>query len=95
MDEAYVSGMIAIRHAVENASDASITEEGIVAILRGAGGPGSHLRAVFGDASLQALVGAGALHGVGLDTILAAYAAAKAAAAAANPELDAVLDSEW
>jgi hypothetical protein len=87
--------MIALRHAVENASDEPITDDGIVAILRGAGGIGSHLRAIFGDASLQALSKAGASQGVPFQTILAAYAAAKATAAAANPELDRALNGGW
>ncbi len=89
------NGMIALRHAVENASNDPITDSGIVAILSGSGGSGSHLRAVFGDASLRALADAGASRGVSLDTILAAYAAAKASAAAANPELDAAMAGDW
>jgi hypothetical protein len=95
MDHAHCSGMIALRHAVENASNEPITNGGIIAILRGAEGTGSHLRAIFGDASLQALTSAGASQGVALRTILAAYAAAKATAAAANPELDVALNKGW
>ena len=95
MGQAHASGMIALRHAVENASNDPITDSGILAILSGSGGSGSHLRAVFGDASLHALVDAGAFGGVSLNTILTAYAAAKASAAAANPELDAALAGGW
>jgi hypothetical protein len=87
--------MIALRHAVENASNEPITDDGIIAILRGAGGIGSHQRAIFGDASLQALTRAGASQGVPLHIILAAYTAAKATAAAANPELDKALNGGW
>ena len=71
------------------------TDEGLAAILRGEGDTGSHLRAVFGDTSLQALADAGASQGVPLGTILAAYAAARTSAAAANPELDAALAGDW
>ncbi len=95
MRQAHESGMIAVRHAVENASTQPITDDEIVAILRGGGGSGTHLRAIFGDASLQALASAGRSHGVPLATILAAYAAAKATAAAANPEPDAELRGGW
>jgi hypothetical protein len=62
-DRANCSGVIALRHAVENASDEPIADDGIIAIPRGAGGTGSHLRAIFGDASLQVLARAGASRG--------------------------------
>ena len=87
--------LLTLRHAAENAAIDPISDEGIVAVLRGEGGQGSHLRAIFGDVSLQALVAAGASRGISLDTILAAYAAARATAAAANPELDAALTEGW
>jgi hypothetical protein len=88
-------GLIAIRHAVENASTEPIADDGILAILRGAGGAGSHVRAVFGDVSLSMLARAGRAAGIGLPTILAAYREARATAAAANPELDEALKGEW
>lgn len=95
MDRSQVHGLTALRHAAENASNDPITNEGLFAILRGEGGTGSHLRAVFGDASLQALASAGASNGIPLETILAAYAAARVSAAAANTELDAALAGGW
>ena len=52
--------LIILRHAAENASNEPISDAGLVAILRGEGGAGSHVRAVFGDVSLQALARAGA-----------------------------------
>jgi hypothetical protein len=54
-----VSLLIA-RHAVENAGNEPITDRGIVEILGGGSGSSSHLRAVFGDVSLQALMAAAA-----------------------------------
>ena len=85
------TALLIIRHAVENASIGPIDDAGILAILRGMGGHSSHLMAVFGDASLQAIYAAGAGAGIGPETILAAYAEARRTAAAANPELDAAL----
>jgi len=87
--------MVVLRHAVENASDELITDDGIIAILSGADGNGSHMRAIFGDASLHAIADAGASRGVPFATILAAYAAARATAAVANPEMDAALNDGW
>jgi hypothetical protein len=54
-----VPSVLAIRHAVENASQEPITDAGIMAILRGGGVP-SHLRAVFGDVSLASILNVGA-----------------------------------
>ena len=87
--------MLILRHAVENASIEPITDAGIRAILRGQGGSASHLRAIFGDASLGAILAAGAAAGIGRQTILDAYRAARDTAAAANPELDAALTEDW
>lgn len=95
MGETHQLGLLAVRHAIENVSNQPITDAEIVAILRGAGGSGSQLRAAFGDVSLQAIAGAGASCGIRLDTILAAYRAAKQIAAAANPELDEALKGGW
>ena len=95
MDRQIHTGMTVLRHAAENAGNDPISDENLVAILRGEGGTGSQLRAVFGDASLQALAEAGASRGVPLATILAAYAAARASAAAANTELDEALAEAW
>ena len=95
MDEGREPGMLAIRHAVENASNERITDSGIMAILRGAEGAPSHVRAVFGDVSLRAIASAGASGGVPLQTILAAYRMARQTAAAANPELDDALNEGW
>jgi hypothetical protein len=87
--------MLAIRHAVENASNEPITDAGIMAILRGDSGVPSHLRAVFGDVSLASILSAGAAGGIPRQTILNAYRAARDSAAAANPELDAALNGDW
>jgi hypothetical protein len=87
--------MLAIRHAAENASSESITDDAILAILRGEGGLTSHVLAVFGDVSLGALLKAGASHGIPRDTILDAYKAAKIRVAAANPDLDEALKRGW
>lgn len=81
-------------HAAENASNEPIDEEGIAAILRGAGSSGSHLRAVFGDGSLQAIAGAAASVGIPLTTVLTAYAAAKVSVVAADSELDLLLEEQ-
>ena len=88
-------GLLAIRNAVENASVEPITDAQIVAILRGGEGCGSHLRAVFGDVSLQGLSKAAAAYGIPLRTILGAYRRARDTAAAANGELDRELEAEW
>ncbi len=95
MDETAVPGLLAIRHAVENASHQPITDAGIMAILRGEGGAPSHLRAVFGDVSLASIVSVGASGGISRRTILDAYRMARDSAAAANPELDAALKGDW
>lgn len=87
--------LLAVRNAVENASTEPISNEEILAILRGEGGRGSHLRAVFGDVSLRGLARAGAAYGIPAATILAAYAAARTSAAAVNPELDRALKDGW
>ena len=71
------AALLTIRNAVENASDRPITAAQIVAILRGAGGTGSQMRAVFGDVSLAALARAGTACGVEVAAILAAYRIAK------------------
>ena len=81
-------------HAAENASNEPIDEEGLAVILRGTGGSGSHLRAVFGDGSLQAIADAAALLDIPLATVLASYAAARSSAAAANRELDLLLEEQ-
>ncbi len=95
MTKAVVPGMLAIKHAVENASNQPITEAEIIAVLQGAGGNPSHVRAIFGDVSLQAIASVGASAGTDLATILDAYRAAREAVAAANPELDAALAERW
>lgn len=88
-------GMATICNAVENACREPVTNEGILAILRGEGGAPAHVHTVFGDVSLRALEGAGAAAGIGMATILRAYQAARDGYAAANPELDALLAEPW
>lgn len=83
--------ILTLRHAIENASNESVTDEEILAMLRGQGGSAPQLRALFEDSSLRAITRAGAAAGVGLDTILAAYATARETVAAVNPELDEAL----
>ncbi len=95
MDATSAPGMLAIRHAAENASNEPITDAGIMAILRGEGGSASHMRAVFGDVSLQSISKAGAACGIPLPTILEAYRIARRTVAAANPELDEALNGGW
>jgi hypothetical protein len=95
MDETVVPGMLAIRHAVGNASQEPITDAGIMAILRGGGGVPSHLRAVFGDVSLASILNVGASAGISRRTILDAYRTARDSVAAANPDLDAALKEDW
>ena len=87
--------MLILRHAVANASNEPITDAGILAVLRGEGGSGSHLRAIFGDASLGAILAAGATAGIDRATILRSYRTARETAAAANPDLDAALTEKW
>lgn len=88
-------GMRGLLNVVENASNAPVTPAMVLAILRGEGGHPSHLRAVFGDASLPLLERAGAAAGIELADILAAYGEAKRIAAAANPELDRALSERF
>ena len=83
--------MLALRHAIENASTVPVTDEQIAAILRGEDGRDSHVSALFGDASLASITAAGRSNGIDVQTILAAYARARREHAAANPELDAAL----
>ncbi len=87
--------ILALRHAIENASNEPVTDEGILAMLRGRGGSAPQLRALFEDSSLRAIARAGVATGLGLDTILAAYAKARETAAAVNPELDEALRGSW
>lgn len=68
MEDIGRTALLFIRHAVENASSEPITDDGIIAILRGEGGTGSHLRAVFGDVSLHVLASAGPSGGVTAST---------------------------
>ena len=84
-------GVLVLRHAVENASSAPVTDDDIAAILRGHGGRASHVRAIFEDASLATIAAAARSNGIGLPTVLAAYVRAKLDHAAANPELDEAL----
>ena len=85
--------LLTIRQAVENASTDPITDEAIIGMLRGEGASGAHLAALFGDVPLQALARAGRAAGIGLGTILAAYAEARRVSLARNPELDAALEA--
>lgn len=89
------TGMLALRNAVENASNEAIGDDEIAAILRGDGARAHQVRALFEDCSLAALARAGAAQGIGLHTILAAYAAAKESAFAVNRELDEALRGGW
>lgn len=87
-----IRGMATIRHAVENASRTPLDDAGVRAILRGEGGDPSHLRAVFGDVSLRVLEEVAAATGISPAGLFLAYQAAQhTTAAAANPELDALL----
>jgi uncharacterized membrane protein YccC len=87
--------LLALRNAAENASNEPIADADIAAILRGAAGSPSHMRAIFGDVSLQGLSRAGAALGIELKAILDAYRLARDRVAAANPELDAALHEDW
>jgi hypothetical protein len=93
MDKPTHPGLLALRHAVQNASTIPITDAAILGILRGEPAPGSHLRAVFGDASLHAILSAAAAADISRHAVLAAYQVARQSAAAANPELDAALSN--
>ena len=95
MAAATPNGMLALRNAIENASREPIDDDGIAATLRGQGARPHQLRALFEDCSLQALARAGASLGIEVQTILAAYAAARTTATACNAELDAALDHGW
>ena len=66
-----------------------------MAILRGEGGLPKHLRAIFGDVSLQTISKACASCDIPLPTILEAYRVARDSVAAANPELDEALIGGW
>ena len=87
--------LLAIRHAVENASNEPVTDDTLRAMLRGLGGSVAQRRALFEDTSLRTLVRAGVAAGVRPETILAAYAAARLTVAAANSELDNALRGGW
>lgn len=89
------TGMLALRNAVENASNEPIDDDGIAAILRGEGARAHQVRAVFEDSSLGAIARAGASRGIALNATLASYAAAKVSANAMNPELDKALEGGW
>lgn len=86
--------MSTLHNAAENASTSPVTDAAIVGILRDEGGNASHVRAVFGDASLAVLALAGRSNGIDLETILAAYATARRTVATANPELNEALRGE-
>lgn len=87
--------LLALRNAVENASQDPVQDQHLVAILRGHGATGPQRRALFGDVSVQGLLRAAAAHGIDRPTLLAAYAEAKRTDAAANPELDAASKPDW
>ena len=84
-----------ITNAVENASNEPITPAAILAILRSGRGHPSHVRAIFGDVSLRALDRAAAAAGIDPAALLGAYAIARDAHAAANPELERALTERW
>ncbi len=95
MRQADTNALLAIRNAIENASNGPVSDATIVAILRGEITSGAQLGTIFEDNSLQALARAGRAAGVTLPTILHAYAAIRATTAVANPGLDKALEGDW
>lgn len=84
-------GMAAALNAIRNASRIPVGSADIEKMLSAGRGDGSQLRALFGDVSLDTLTWLAIAFGIDQRQLLAAYATARAEAAAANPELDALL----
>lgn len=75
-------------NAMSNASRQPAGRAEVVDILARGDGPGSLVRALFGDCSFETLERLGIAAGVPRTQILAAYANARRLHAAANAELD-------
>jgi hypothetical protein len=82
--------MATVLSAIENASSVPVTASQVLMALRTGQGEPSHLRALFGDASLETLIRVGIRYGVSNDEIGRAYTIATRSAGARNTELD-----EW
>ena len=83
------SGLRAALSAIRNASTIPATAADVERILRTGAGHPSHIRALFGDTSLDTLMRLGIAMNISTATILASYRLAKATAAAANAEIEA------
>lgn len=86
---------LTIVNAIENASRTPVTPDGIVSMLRDGRGHPSQLRTMFSDVSLQTLESVAASAGLDLQIVLRSYCTAKKTAAAANAELDRILNEPW
>ena len=75
-------------NAVSNASRLPIDEAAIAGLLASGDGPGSHVRALFGDCSLETLERLCAGAGIPQPQLLRSYAVARRLHVAANAELD-------
>ncbi|MGO9740850.1 MAG: hypothetical protein ACLPN5_04935 [Roseiarcus sp.] len=74
--------------AIENASRVPVRREDLGRLLATGEGEGSHLRALFSDVDLHTLLRLASELGVDDETLVRAYAWARATAAAANADLD-------
>ena len=74
--------------AVSNASNVDVTEATMMSVLKTGDGPGSIVRALFGDCSLETLDRLAAEIGMTRRDLDASYATAKALHAAANAEFE-------
>jgi hypothetical protein len=74
--------------AIENASRVAVSRDDLQPMLAAGEGHPSHLRALFGDVDLHALLRLAAALGVDDQTLVRAYANARRNVAAANAELD-------
>lgn len=80
-----------VLNAMTNASVIPVTPKDAAAVLRSGDGPGSHVRALFGDCSADTLIRYAHELGITDAQLKAAYATARAKHAAANEGLDEAL----
>jgi hypothetical protein len=80
--------MLTALNAVTNGSRIPVAADDIVRILSGGSGDPSHMRALFGDVALSALIRLAIAYDISDEILASAYVRARSKYAAANPELD-------
>lgn len=82
-----------VLNAMTNASVVPVSPEGAAMVLRTGDGPGSHVRALFGDCSADTLIRYAGELGISDAQLKIAYGTARAKHAAANEGLEEALSA--